>query len=160
MLKTFHQISSRENLNISKTASRLHSQETHKMNNEKMVQKYTNRNESFDKHAHKFEAKSTLNSTSKTTNSPGESIKKFWEKSSSQEKVGDDRESKDFQKPSIKSLTNMYSMRNNLQVGNHCVKPETNDKFQSKTKTNSNNKISDINLKETIPDDYSRQYLY
>ena len=102
---------------------------------------YTNRNESFDKHEHKFEAKSTLNSTSKTTNSPGESIKKFWEKSSSQEKVGDDRESKDFQKPSIKSLINMYSMRNNLQVGNHCVKPETNDKLQSKTKTNRNNKI-------------------
>jgi hypothetical protein len=38
-------------------------------------------------------------------------------------------------------------------VLNICVKPETNDKFQSKIKTN-NNKISEINLKETNSDDY------
>ena len=116
MLKTFQQT---DDLYIAKTAGRHHSQETYKMNNEKIVQKilrgksntwetkyvesngakdmvepklYTNRNESFDTHLHKFEAKSTLNSNSKTT-------KKFSAKisSDSQDKVGDDGETKGFQ---------------------------------------------------------------
>ena len=39
MLKTFQQTSSTEDLYITKTARRHHSQETHKMNNEKIIQK-------------------------------------------------------------------------------------------------------------------------
>ena len=97
MLKTFQQTSSTEDLYISKTASKHHSQETHKMDNEKIIQKipsgksvawetkyvesngakdivepkmFTNRNESFDNCMHKFEVKSTLNSNSKTAKSP------------------------------------------------------------------------------------------
>ena len=58
----------------------------------------------FDKHLHK--TKSTLNSNSKPA-------KKLWEKihSDSQDKVGDDGESKGFPKPSIKSLITMYDPR-------------------------------------------------
>ena len=72
----------------------------------------------------------------------------------SQDKMDINGDKKSFQKPSIKSLISMYdplkhnSMKNDNHKGNQCFKQDTNDKLQSKPKTNSNIKISEINFEK------------